>query len=352
MSNNIKDWACIWETRLDLVWGVLALQRIIENIALWATRSLRPDISALIGQLNGSNDDEKDDAWSEASFHSAKTTISIENSYKKTSVHNVPTPPAEYPSLLSHLRPPRSTDVIHFPLQHTILSKRQRLRVKLPGSTARFVTYGKEDNATPSYSSDATSADNLEDTEDDIAGKNGVKDIINLSGSKELITLDRAESPSLPMRQKNTAGNPLSRGKRGRNTILKIIDGLRAAWLIEITWRALDSWLWAPGSMDQLDLTVERINNFIRAVDVPGLFEVSLDQVFEGYRSEDINMALCCMLANDVHGLRLVLADALRCFEVKTIIDILQEEVKKLPAKERSQIETQAREFLQMAPEG
>jgi hypothetical protein len=232
------------------------------------------------------------------------------------------------------------------------LSKRQRLRVKLPGSTARFVTYGKEDNATPSYSSDATSADNLEVTEDDIAGKNGVKDIINLSGSKELITLDRAESPSLPMRQKNTAGNPLSRGKRGRNTILKIIDGLRAAWLIEITWRALDSWLWAPGSMDQLDLTVERINDFIRAVDVPGLFEVSVDQVFEGYRSEDINMALCCMVANDVHGLRLVLADALRCFEAKTIIDILQEEVKKLPTKERSQIETQAWEFLQMAPEG
>lgn len=347
MSNDIKDWACIWETRLDLVWGVLALQRIIENMVLWATCSLRPDISALIDQLNRSSDDEQDDAWSEASFHSAKTTISIENSYKKTSVHNVPTPPAEYPSLLSHLCPPRSTDLIHFPLQHTILSKGQRLRVKLPGSTARFVTYGKEDNATPSYSSDATSADVLEDTEDEIADKNDDKGIMNLSSSKGLIKLDRAESPSLPIQQKNKAG-----GIRQRNTILKIIDGLKAGWLIEITWRALDSWLWAPGSMDQLELTVERINDFIRAVGVPGLFEVSVDQVFEGYRSEDINMALCCMLANDVHGLRLVLADALRCFEPKTIIDILQEENMKLPGKERSQIEMHAREFLQMALEG
>lgn len=258
---------------------------------LWATSSLRPVVSALIGRLNTSSDEERDESQSEASFHSAKTSMTIDNSYTVAPVHNVPTPPAEFSSLLSHLRPPQSTNVIHFPLQHTVLSKRQGLRVKLPGSTARFVAYGKHDRMTAPVSNGAASTDTLESTGDERAEVNGGKDNLN-SGSKNLLGVDSAASSNLPVRQKNTAGSTVSRSKSRRNSILKIIDGLKAAWLIEITWRALDSWKWTPGSMDRLDLTVERINDFIRAVGVPELSRISIDHVFEGYRSEDINMAL------------------------------------------------------------
>jgi hypothetical protein len=41
---------CIWEARLDRVWAVAQLLRIVENMKFWAMRILRPRLAGYIDQ--------------------------------------------------------------------------------------------------------------------------------------------------------------------------------------------------------------------------------------------------------------------------------------------------------------
>src|SRR4051794_6587520 len=41
---------CIWEARLDTVWAIARLLRIVENMKFWAIRMLRPRLAGYIDQ--------------------------------------------------------------------------------------------------------------------------------------------------------------------------------------------------------------------------------------------------------------------------------------------------------------
>ncbi|KAL9617418.1 MAG: hypothetical protein Q9160_007775 [Pyrenula sp. 1 TL-2023] len=44
--------SCIWSTSLELTWGAIAIRKVIQNMHIWSSRILKPNIAAAIRHVN------------------------------------------------------------------------------------------------------------------------------------------------------------------------------------------------------------------------------------------------------------------------------------------------------------